>query len=53
LSYTSIRVFQEVAGMIPADVPLILETPVEAPEMKAEIEKVKSALPVGLEVAAV
>jgi hypothetical protein len=53
LSYTSIRAFQEVAGMIPPDVPLILETPVEAPEMKAEIEKVKGALPVGLEVAVV
>jgi hypothetical protein len=47
LSYASILAFQEVAPMIPLDIPLILETPVGEFEIEAEIEKVRSALPVG------
>jgi len=50
LSYTSILAFREIAEMIPPDIPLILETPVETSEMRAEIDKVKQALPVGSEV---
>jgi hypothetical protein len=46
LSYASISAFQEVAHLIPAEVPLILETPVIENEMEMEIAKVREALPV-------
>ena len=45
LSYASILAFQEVAHLIPANVPLILETPVAEDRIKAEITKVREALP--------
>ena len=45
LSATSIRAFQEVAHLVPEDVPLILETPVAEDRIEAEIAKVRSALP--------
>jgi len=47
LSYTSILAFQEFAHLIPVEIPLILETPVREFDMEAEIERVRSALPVG------
>jgi hypothetical protein len=37
--------FQDIAHLIPDDVPLILETPVETAGMAAEIMKVRDALP--------
>jgi xylose isomerase-like TIM barrel protein len=46
LSYASILAFQEVADLIPLEVPLILETPLTESQMQSEIEKVDSALPV-------
>lgn len=46
LSFASILAFQDVAHLIPEDVPLILETPLQSAEIKAEIEKVRIALPV-------
>lgn len=45
LSYSSIRAFQEVAHLIPAEVPIILETPVSETEMTSEIDKVQQSLP--------
>jgi hypothetical protein len=45
LSYASILAFQQVAHLIPADVPLILETPVKEEDMLNEIGKVQQALP--------
>ena len=45
LSYAAIIAFQEVAHLIPSDVPLILETPVSEDQMEAEIAKVREALP--------
>lgn len=45
LSFASIRAFQDVAYLIPADVPLILETPVGEEGIEAEIKKVLEALP--------
>ncbi len=45
LSYSSILAFQEVARLIPAHAPLILETPVSEAEMDSEIAKVSQALP--------
>jgi hypothetical protein len=48
LSYSSILVFQEVAHLIPAPVPLILETPVLEEEMEPEIARVREALPLNL-----
>lgn len=45
LSYCSILAFQEVAGLIPSHIPLILETPVSEEDMAAEIVKVREALP--------
>jgi hypothetical protein len=47
LSYASILAFQEVAHLIPADVPLILETTIAAGQIGAEIANVRKALPVG------
>ncbi len=46
LSYTSILAFQQVAHLIPDNIPLILETPVPIEKMEAEIERVREALPV-------
>jgi hypothetical protein len=45
LSYASILAYQEVAHLIPANVPLVLETPVAEDRIKAEITKVREALP--------
>ncbi len=45
LSYASILACQEVANLIPANVPLILETPVASDQIEAEIAKVRKALP--------
>ncbi len=41
----SILAYQEVAHLIPANVPLILETPVVSDRIEAEIAKVREALP--------
>ena len=49
LSYSSIVAFQEVSRLIPAHVPLILETPVREEEMESEIAKVREALPLNLQ----
>jgi len=49
LSYSSILAFQEVARLIPAHVPLILETPVTKEDMDSEIAKVRQALPLNLQ----
>jgi len=46
LSFASILAFQEVAHLIPEDVPIILETPVSPTGMKAELAKVEEALPI-------
>jgi hypothetical protein len=46
LSYTTILAFQQVAHLIPEEVPLILETPVTLEEMRQEVGKVREALPV-------
>jgi hypothetical protein len=46
LSYASILAYQEVAHLIPTNVPLILETPVAADQIQGEIAKVRRALPV-------
>lgn len=48
LSYSSILAFQEVARLIPAHIPLILETPVAEEEMESEISKAREALPLDL-----
>jgi sugar phosphate isomerase/epimerase len=45
LSYCSILAFQDVAGLIPSHIPLILETPVAEEDMTAEVAKVREALP--------
>ena len=45
LSYASIMSFQDLAHLIPDDVPLILETPVEVAGIAAEMMKVREALP--------
>jgi hypothetical protein len=45
LSYASILAYQEVAHLIPANVPLILETPVAEDQIGAEVAKVREALP--------
>ena len=45
LSYASILAYQEVAHLIPANVPLILETPVAEGQMENEMAKVREALP--------
>lgn len=45
LSYASTMAFRDVAHLIPDNVPLILETPVELAGMAAEIAKVRYALP--------
>jgi hypothetical protein len=45
LSYGSILAFEEVAHLIPEEVPLILETPVGTEGMAEEIEKARRGLP--------
>lgn len=45
LSYGATVAFQDVAHLIPENVPLILETPVEESEIAAEVNKVRVALP--------
>ncbi|MBV8846114.1 MAG: hypothetical protein JO307_25175 [Bryobacterales bacterium] len=49
LSYSSMLGFRDVARLIPAEVPLILETPVAEGEIEAEIEKVRQSLPLDLQ----
>jgi hypothetical protein len=49
LSYSSMLAFREVAHLIPAHVPLVLETPVTEEEMESEIDKVREALPLNLQ----
>jgi|SRR5215469_4635119 len=46
LSYTSILAFRKVAHLIPADIPLILETPTVPKDFEAEIDRVREALPI-------
>ncbi len=50
LSYASILAYREVAQMIPAKAPLILETPVAEDQIEAEIAKVRKALPLPREI---
>jgi hypothetical protein len=45
LSYASILAYQEVAHLVPPNVPLILETPVAESQIAAEIAKAREALP--------
>lgn len=45
LSYASILAFQEVAHLIPEDVPIILETPVPEDQIEFEVEQAAAALP--------
>lgn len=45
LSLASILAFQEVADLIPDDVPLILETPVPEDQIAFELDRVNEALP--------
>jgi hypothetical protein len=45
LSYASILAFQEVAPLIPEDVPIILETPVPEDQIDFEVEQATQALP--------
>lgn len=45
LSLASILAFQEVANLIPEDVPLIIETPIPEHQIAHEIARVKQALP--------
>jgi hypothetical protein len=45
LSVASILAFQEVADLIPDDIPLILETPVPEGQIGFEMERVREALP--------
>jgi len=45
LSVASILAFQEVADLIPDDIPLILETPVPEGEIAFEMDRVREALP--------
>ena len=47
LPYASILAFREVAHLIPEETPLILETPASRDGMRAEMERVREALPVG------
>ena len=46
LSYASILAFQEVADLIPEEVPIILETPVPEDKLLPEMERALEALPV-------
>jgi endonuclease IV len=49
LSYSSMLAFREVAHLIPAGVPLILETPIGEEAMESEIAKVRDAIPIDLQ----
>lgn len=49
LSYASITAFQEVAHLLPPEIPLILETPTSGFDIQTEIAKAELALPVALE----
>ena len=53
LSYASILAFQEVADLIPIEIPLILETPLTQSQIQSEIEKADLALPMEQRVAVV
>ena len=46
LSYTSIQAFREVAHLIPAEIPLILETPTAPGDLEEEMNRVREALPI-------
>jgi hypothetical protein len=46
LSFASMLAFRSVAEMIPADVPLIVESVVQPSQIDAEIERVREAFPV-------
>jgi hypothetical protein len=46
LSYASILAFRQLADMIPINVPLIIESVIEASQIEAEIERVREAFPV-------
>jgi endonuclease IV len=46
LSFTSIRAFREVAHLIPAEIPLILETPTAPENLMIEMDRVRDALPI-------
>jgi len=46
LSYASILAFQEVADMIPENVPIILETPVSEDQIESEMERALESLSV-------
>jgi len=46
LSYGGILAFQEVASLVPENVPVILETPVGEDRIEHEIERANEALPV-------
>jgi hypothetical protein len=46
MSYTSILAFREVSHLIPADIPLILETPTVPEDLVAEMDRVREALPI-------
>jgi hypothetical protein len=47
LSYATIQSFRDVAHMIPAGLPIILETPVAPEKMQEEIDKARFALALG------
>jgi sugar phosphate isomerase/epimerase len=53
LSYSTIQSFQEIAHMIPVDIPLVLETPVRQDQMRGEMAKARFALSVTREAALV
>jgi hypothetical protein len=46
MSYTSIQAFRQVAHLVPADIPLILETPTAPGDLAAEMDRVREALPI-------
>jgi hypothetical protein len=46
LSYASILAFRSMAEMIPANVPLIIESVIEPSQIDAEVERVREAFPV-------
>ena len=46
LSYASILAFRRMADMIPMNVPLIIESVIDASQIEAEIERVREAFPV-------
>ena len=46
LSVASILAFQDMADLIPPEIPVILETPVDEEQIEREIEKAAEALPV-------